>query len=166
MRGILLSYMCAGLLATAGCGSGASGAADRVDVYPVSGTVSLNGAPLADASITFSPLTNGIPAAIGRTDAQGNYVLTTYEAQDGAAAGEFKVLVSKYVAPAEAAGDEEIPHGTDPNVDYEAGGDHDSGGAGGASGNVVPPHYGSPSGSPLVATVKEDGENTFDFNIL
>ena len=70
------------VLAAAGCG-GADGEADRPPRLPVTGTVTYNGAPLADAQITFNPETAGGTAAFARTDAEGHYELTSFETGDG-----------------------------------------------------------------------------------
>jgi hypothetical protein len=78
----------------AGCG-GASGP-DRPDRTPVSGTVTFAGVPVSDAIVVFSPATEGSGrGATGITDAEGNFVLGTFEKDDGAVSGEYIVLVSK-----------------------------------------------------------------------
>lgn len=158
MRGWML--LCAALSASAlmlGCGAG--GDAPAVPVYPVTGKVILHGAPLADASVSFAPLA-GQPTAVGRTNAQGEFTLSTYDYGDGAAAGEYAVVVSKAIAAKAAAEDE---HSADPYA--TAGEEHDAGGqAEGDAVSVVPPQYGKSSETPLRETVKQ-GENRFEFKI-
>jgi hypothetical protein len=92
--------MSVGTLWLAGCG-GASGAADRPEVLPVSGTVTYAGQPMAGATVTFKPEEAGQPSAFGKTDAQGRFRLTTFVADDGAVPGSHTVTVQKYtiVAP-------------------------------------------------------------------
>jgi hypothetical protein len=51
--------------------------------------------PVASATVTFAPQEKGTPTAMGITDGQGVYTLTTYDSGDGAAAGIYKVLVYK-----------------------------------------------------------------------
>ena len=80
------------LLCAAGCGGGAEGGKP---VFSTKGKVTMFGAPLADATVAFAPTEQGQPTAIGRTDAQGQFVLTTYDYGDGAAAGSYKVVLSK-----------------------------------------------------------------------
>jgi hypothetical protein len=80
------------LLAPLGCSSGPS----RPPTYPVSGTVTWKGTPLADARVVFVPAGGGMEAASGVTDADGKYQLTTFVAGDGAQPGEYRVKVSKY----------------------------------------------------------------------
>ncbi len=66
----------------------------RPPTYRVTGTVTLQGKPVADAVITFVPTGEG-EAASAITDANGHYALTTWEAGDGARPGEYRVKVSK-----------------------------------------------------------------------
>ena len=89
------------LFATVGCG------ADHPPVEIVTGTVTYNGAPLAEATVTFHPSeANSIGAASrassGETDAEGVFRLTTNYVEgnslvklDGAPAGTYSVTVSK-----------------------------------------------------------------------
>jgi hypothetical protein len=63
--------------------------------YPVRGTIKYHGQPLAGASVTF--MADGAArAAIGKTDANGIFVLTTYKENDGAVPGNHLVTVKKY----------------------------------------------------------------------
>src|SRR5262245_16978190 len=66
----------------------------RPPTYPVTGTVTLQGKPVAGAAITFVPTGEG-DAASAITDSEGKYALTTWEARDGARPGEYRVKVSK-----------------------------------------------------------------------
>jgi hypothetical protein len=79
---------------TAGCSNGPP----PPKTYPVSGTVLYKGLPVAGASVAFLGDQNTRPA-LGRTDVNGKFDLTTIESGDGAAAGTYKVTVSKAVAP-------------------------------------------------------------------
>lgn len=79
-----------------GCGRSSG---DRVAVFPVEGAVTFDGKPLADALVALhpkNPAEHKAPTAQGRTDAQGKFRLTTYESNDGAAAGEYKVTVQYF----------------------------------------------------------------------
>ncbi|HBN77861.1 MAG TPA: hypothetical protein DD473_19035 [Planctomycetaceae bacterium] len=73
------------------------GGASKLDTVPVTGMVTYNGEPIADASVTFYPEKGR--AASGMTDQDGIYTLTTYESGDGAVAGKHKVSISKQEAP-------------------------------------------------------------------
>ena len=73
-----------------GCSS-----SSRPRTYPVTGTVTSQGKPLAGAAITFVPTGNEGEAASAITDSEGKYALTTWRAGDGARPGEYRVKVSK-----------------------------------------------------------------------
>jgi hypothetical protein len=67
----------------------------RPPTYPVTGTVTSQGRPLAGAVITFVPTGEDGEAASAITDSEGKYALTTWESEDGARPGEYRVKVSK-----------------------------------------------------------------------
>ena len=69
----------------AGCGGG---------LAPVSGTVTLDGEPVAGAKVTFLPAGPGIPAT-GTTDATGRYQLRIGSGRTGVPRGRYGVTVSK-----------------------------------------------------------------------
>lgn len=70
---------------TTGCGKGLSG---------VSGTVTLDGKPLKDAFVEFSPA-SGRPS-IGRTDEEGHYQLEYSTNKTGVEPGEHTVRIGTY----------------------------------------------------------------------
>jgi hypothetical protein len=77
--------------ALSGCGDG------RPSLVPVSGKVTLNGAPVDGALIGFEP--EGIDGfnrpSIATTDSSGNFVVGTYDKADGMPTGKYKVSVLK-----------------------------------------------------------------------
>ncbi len=73
----------------AGCGSGVS---DRPDLARVTGTITLDGQPLADANVTFQPA--GARASMGTTDALGKYELTYLNDVKGAVVGPNQVMIT------------------------------------------------------------------------
>jgi hypothetical protein len=76
-------------LAGPGCGGGK----DRT--VAVKGNVTLDGKSLVGALVTFVPKDPSAGrAAIGRTDANGRFQLSTYNTDDGALPGEYKVTVA------------------------------------------------------------------------
>jgi hypothetical protein len=88
------------LLAGSGCGSSGT------KVYKVSGKVTLDGKPVAGASVKFEPVDSGQGAggvtglgANGTTGTDGIYSLTTFNTNDGAMAGRYKVMIRKDTAP-------------------------------------------------------------------
>lgn len=75
-----------------GLGLSGCSAANR-DVAPVSGTVTLDGAPLKTASITFQPKDGGRPS-FGVTNDQGRYVLEYSLEELGAKVGTCIVRIT------------------------------------------------------------------------
>lgn len=87
-----LLYVSAGLLFLTTVGCGGSGFPDPV---PVSGKVTYKGKPVEGAQVTFLSQSEGARSASGRTDANGNFSLTTFNTNDGAIPGEYVVTISK-----------------------------------------------------------------------
>lgn len=98
----------------AGCGT------DHPRTYPVSGVARFSdGGPVRSGYVELIPDAGG-PSARGRIDSQGRFVVGTYAAQDGAAAGEYSVLVTQHVQPlsperARALGPEHAEHAGAPH---------------------------------------------------
>jgi hypothetical protein len=74
--------------------------ADHADLVPVTGTVTLDGKDLANATVWFTPVgeTKG-QGGTGVTDASGKYTLQGPRGQAGVSAGDYKVVISKRVMP-------------------------------------------------------------------
>lgn len=88
-----------GLVLAAGCSKGSK--ERQFDLTPVSGVITLDGKPLADADVGFAYLgvpPEGFAGSAGRTDAQGRYELQT-GTKKGAVAGQYRVTVSRLAAP-------------------------------------------------------------------
>lgn len=64
----------------------------------VTGTVTLDGQPVADAVVQFAGVTPEEPPSIGKTDAAGNYELYYSRKHKGATIGEHPVYISTYRA--------------------------------------------------------------------
>jgi len=95
LRYLLIS----GAIAVAASGCGGHG-----KIAPVSGTVTLNGKPVADVAVTFQPMLvdgniNPGPSAFGVTGPDGRYTakLVTTEEAKGATVGKNQVRFSAYV---------------------------------------------------------------------
>lgn len=74
-----------------GCGS------DQVPVYPVSGRVEFeDGQPVRNGTIELESLAFGTTAN-GRIQHDGSFVLGTYAAEDGAAAGKHQVMIVQII---------------------------------------------------------------------
>lgn len=76
-------------LCSAGCGS-AEG------LGQVTGVVKLDGKPLAEASVEFTPKNGKGMTSYGRTDSNGNYYMMASRTAKGAAVGSNKVKISTY----------------------------------------------------------------------
>jgi hypothetical protein len=74
----------------AGCGG--------ARLSPVEGVVTLDGKPLADASIQFVPQGQGRDATAG-TDKNGNFAMSTVEPRDGVVPGTYKVVIRPPAGP-------------------------------------------------------------------
>lgn len=104
-------------LLLAGCTS------SEFDLAPVSGTVTLDGEPVAGARVIFEPQRTGEaalsagPSSDGQTDDDGRYVLqTSVKELRGAVVGPHTVTISTYMAESDRSRDtstvirkEEIP---------------------------------------------------------
>jgi hypothetical protein len=98
-----------GSLAIVGCGDG------RIPTYEVNGQVNVNGRPAEGAIVIFCPVSQSAEVEhlrpAGMANASGQFTLTTFEPNDGAPAGEYKVLV-KWPAPRPAAQEREARPGS------------------------------------------------------
>lgn len=79
-----------------GCGP------DYPETIPVSGTVTLDGQPVAGAAVVFTPEEG--QKATGTTDASGRFELSSFQLGDGAVPGRHRVTVAKTTVD---SGDEE-----------------------------------------------------------
>jgi hypothetical protein len=136
------------ILVAAGCGGGADKwSKKRPAVHQVSGTVLLDGAPIAGANVNFVP-SGGTTAAYALTDEKGNFRLSTFAQADGAPSGKYRVTVQKTVQ--ETAPD---PMGGDnpPVVVKET--------------SLVPEKYSDPETSGLLAEVGDKGSKGLVFEL-
>lgn len=131
------------ILSAAGCGKG-----DPSHVR-VSGTVTLNGAPLAGAGVAFIPTgdTQGIGAE-ARTGPDGRYDLIDRRGTPGTQPGAYKVTISKRLLPngAEVPADDRTPPIESPARE------------------TLPPHYSDANRTTLRAVVPAQG-GTLDFSL-
>ena len=136
-----------------GCGGGGP---DRPTMAPVSGTVTLDGKPLAGANIRFFSEDQSAETATGVTDGEGKFQLTTYNTNDGAVPGAYKVAVSMIQSGQAGNVPETEPDALNPPPAEMA--EPDSGES------SIPPQYLSPDTSPLKQTVME-GPNEFTIEL-
>ncbi len=147
------------ILFSSGCGgSSASG----VPTDAVSGSVKFKGEPLAGATVTFIPVGGAIPpgstdpetsvrTAVAKTDASGEFKLTTVNQNDGAIPGDYNITVTKL---------EERP-AAPPSTDIAAPPPKPS-----PVKSLIPAKYGDPATSGLKATVKQGGPNRVELNLV
>ena len=144
-----------------GCNQG-----DRPTIVRASGKVTLNGAPVAGASVSFQPVGGGRPCG-GVTNAQGIYEITSYEQNDGAPVGEHRVAIIKIAGegarkPAEAAPAE------DPSMalsDISGPGETEAPAKQPETTYLVPQKYSDPATSGLTVNVPAEGSDKLDFEL-
>lgn len=150
------SLLLAVAVVLAGC------AQEGPDVSYVEGVVTLDGSPVEGVTVGFSPVAPGGMAAVGTTDANGVFKLTSTgggAAEGGAMPGEYNVTFMKSAIEVLSAEEAQAMQ-NDPN--YGQGGSELS--APPTAKAVVPTAYNSPATSGVKATVKE-GKNEFKFDL-
>jgi hypothetical protein len=134
----------------AGCGG--------TTLKPATGTITYNGAPVADASVAFTSEKN--PIATGTTDASGTFSLST-NGKPGAPLGAHKVTVTK--STSSMSGMPANPNPADMMKMMEKKG---KGGSGALTKPALPLKYGSVQGTDLSAEVTADAaKNVFNFEL-
>lgn len=130
---VRLTLICISLLI--GCGE------ERVPTYPVSGTVTFDdGSPVRTGTVEFASVDQNLTAT-GRIGDDGSFILGTFTSDDGACAGNHRVIVVQMI----------INDGT---VNHTR--DH---------GQPVDPMYASYGFSPLTATVAAQQTNTLQLTV-
>jgi hypothetical protein len=92
-RSALWSLLAAAVLLPIGCGG-----EQRLAVHPVQGRLVDGGQPLVGAMVVFHPTDVSLAelSPRGTTDADGRFVLTTFDTADGAPAGDYVITVLKF----------------------------------------------------------------------
>ena len=120
-------FLLASAAALVGCGE------SWVEVFPVSGTVKVDGQAPQGAQIVLHPVTPAGPDAVaptGSVNADGSFAITSYTTGDGAPPGEYTATIQWYKF------DEKL---------------------GGPGGNVLPPEYATPKTTPIKVSVQAGG---------
>lgn len=132
-----------------GCGKGSP------KLHPATGTVTLDGKPLVDATVSFVPA-SGRPSD-GKTDGSGKYTIMT-DGQPGVPAGAYKVAVSKFTSQGEMPAMAPSPDDMRKMYEKKKKGEVDKG--------EVPAKYGRADTSGLSADVTADGsKNVFNHEL-
>jgi len=130
----------------AGCGP------QKPETVKVRGLVSLDGKPVEDATVGFTPKDGGRPA-MGTTDASGQFLLTTFAPGDGAIVGTHTVTVSKIRSTGQQVDASTVPAGSNA---MPLSGPATPGGI--KIEWVVPPKYADPKTSGFTVDVKRGME--------
>lgn len=88
---MLVLVLSCSLLGFAGCGG-------KFKMAPVSGTITVDGKPLSDATVSFTAQVIGseAPASAGKTDQSGKYSLSLIaDETNGAVIGKHQVVIAK-----------------------------------------------------------------------
>ncbi len=88
---------CSAILAACLVAGGCSKSGDRPDLGEVTGVVTLDGEPLANASISFTE--PGFRSSVGKTDSEGRYELIYIRDIKGAAVGTHTVRIKCFAEP-------------------------------------------------------------------
>src|SRR5438876_2881402 len=145
-------------LGACGCGSGPK-------TYKVDGVVTLDGKPLAGATVAFMPQAQDGHLARGLTDQDGKFQLSTFGTNDGAVRGEYKVTVIKEegsgpapeLSPASKTMQsmfmKKTPEGKKDMMEARR-----------KAPSIVPPVYGDATKTPLKETVPPSGTVRLELN--
>lgn len=131
------------MLGALGCG------AANPPTNQVTGTVTLDGKPVADANVQFMPVDIEATSAFGKTDASGVYTLRTFGESDGAMPGKFKVSVKKTEQVQQGVQKDGEHVGEPILVDK----------------NVLPEKYMTKASTPLEFEVKANDDNVYNIEL-
>lgn len=149
---------CLLLLASAGCGGGASGP----KYVNVTGVVTLDGKAIEGATVTFSPKGEG-SMSMGLTDAEGKFQLKTATGKNGAAVGEHGVAIALSLNL--GSQQPKVPDdGLAPPTDAELGGRTPSAPQSTVRW-IIPERYSDPAKSGLNVTVPAGGLKEHKFEL-
>ena len=142
------------IVTTVGC----SGPSDRPAIAPVRGTVRYNGQPVEGATVTFasprSPRTS-----TGITKGEGEFQLTTFDANDGAVVGENLVSIRRD----QPASGSDVPEMD--AMEYAEAMQSGRGMPRRETRNTIPARYGNLEKSGLKRTVVKGELNEFHFEL-
>jgi hypothetical protein len=167
MKSLCVTYlqsvtMLATLIALTGCGGDPG--SERPDRTPVSGSVTFAGVPVAGAIVVFSPATEGEGrGATAITDDNGNFVVGTFEKDDGAVPGDYIVLVSKLEQS--DAEQEQVVDEDDPSYNGEPESETNAGAVESEQKGLIPASFGKRASSGLTATVGADPVEGLTFDL-
>jgi len=126
-----------------------------IPTEPVAGIVTLDGSPADNVTVKFNPKAGQGESAVGTTDAQGNFQLTSLSGvpQAGALEGEYAVTFSKMTTLQPVNPNDLLPNASSPKKPASEG-----------PKQLLPKVYQDFKKTPVSATVKK-GKNTFEFEL-
>jgi hypothetical protein len=130
-----------------GCGSESEGP-KLPETIPFSGTVKLDGKPMAGGTIMFTSVSPNAPYVSGQIAGDGKYLMKTSvgrQEKDGVVPGKYKVSISRFLMADGTPQDPTVPAAV-PGVES------------------LPARYSNPSMTQLEVTVSQ-GLSTMDFEI-
>ena len=132
-----------GLLAVlSGCGGGSG------ELVATSGTVTLDGQPLANATVIFKPQANTKGnGGSGQTDSSGRYEAMTPQGKKGLYPGTYKVVISRRLHK-----DGSVPRPDEPPIESQAR-------------ETLLPRYSDPNRTELSLTLAADHQKPVDFRL-
>lgn len=143
---VLLSF---GLVTLVGCGKMTD--PNRPKTVKAGGVVLYKGEPVEGATVTLVPADNGPRGAVGKTDAQGRFTLTSFDPNDGAVPGKYYVGIAKVVLEDAAAGQGGPGGEQDPEAKIAR--------------DMLPVKYKVPQQSGLTADISASGPNELKFEL-
>ncbi|PQO27737.1 carboxypeptidase-like regulatory domain-containing protein [Blastopirellula marina] len=144
-RGLLAMLL--GLACVWGCSDSSPKVPGRSLTVKASGTVTMNGKPVDGATVMFNSEQLNL-TAYGKTDTNGYFELTTYESEDGAPVGHYRVVIKKVEqAVTGESQNPALPPMTESSL-------------------CLPAKYSQWETSGLKAVVVEGADNAFSFDLL
>lgn len=140
------------------CVSGCGGS-KYPPTFKTTGTVTLDGKPIEGATVSFYPDGTNKPAN-GETDSRGQYQMSSFNQNDGATVGSFRVTIQKQPKVEYESTPEGTPY--DPSMESS---EPQSAKDMGQSENSLPEKYANPETSEFTATVVEGDSNVFNFEL-
>lgn len=157
MRVLMMMFACFAF-GLSGCGDGLP------KPVPVGGKVTFSKKPVEGALVTFLSKGGGRSAS-GRTDAEGNFKLTTINTDDGAPPGEYTITIAKQESKVAGGNSVDVASGEygaayGQMMEAAASGTMDK-----VMKNNLPEKYANAADSGLIRTVVKGEENNFAFDL-
>lgn len=150
-------FICAlGAILIAGCGSDDPWLSKQKPTADAAGYVTLNGKPLPNASIVFSPTQKDGVGATGFSDDDGYFEVSAYPSKTGAVPGDYKIIVFSTTPAKEKA------EKFDPGEDAEH---HQDGDEVTRMKNTVPSQYSKKESTPLSVNIPDGGNSDIKLDL-